>query len=83
MGDSIDSFSFTEWETALDAPSNALSDDGREFHELKFSSKLTKTNEEIMAFSVDESLGDIDRALYLLKYAVNDVSRGKKKKGIK
>ncbi|KNE59857.1 hypothetical protein AMAG_05310 [Allomyces macrogynus ATCC 38327] len=61
-----ESFSFNEWESALDVPADLLADDGRGIHELKISNKLYKSKEEIEASTVAESLGDVDRALWIV-----------------
>ncbi|KAJ3039534.1 Serine/threonine-protein phosphatase 4 regulatory subunit 4 [Rhizophlyctis rosea] len=57
-----------DWETALGVPSDLLDDDIKGTDELKLSNRLYKTEEEIDRFTVDESLGDVDRAILLLRF---------------
>ncbi|KAJ3047170.1 Serine/threonine-protein phosphatase 4 regulatory subunit 4, partial [Rhizophlyctis rosea] len=56
-----------DWETALGVPSDSIDDDIKGTDELKLSNRLYKTEEEIERFTVDENLGDVDRAIHLLK----------------
>ncbi|KAI9224885.1 armadillo-type protein [Blastocladiella britannica] len=62
-----ESFSFNEWESALGVPTDLLADDGRGIHELKISNKLYKRKEEIDMYCIDESLGELDRALHIIR----------------
>lgn len=55
-------FSFKDWETALDQPHL---DDGRMDETC---CKVVKSKEEIQLLCVDETLNEIERALFLLKY---------------
>ncbi|KAJ3343035.1 Serine/threonine-protein phosphatase 4 regulatory subunit 4 [Gonapodya sp. JEL0774] len=61
------SWSFAEWEKALGALPDVtdMDDVKRGTDELKLSSRLVKTEEEIERFTVDERLGDIERATFL------------------
>jgi hypothetical protein len=66
MSESFETFAFSEWESALEIPSD-LSDDGKGIHELKLSNKLYKSKEEVEKYCVDESFSDLQRALHILQ----------------
>ncbi|KAI9140034.1 armadillo-type protein [Paraphysoderma sedebokerense] len=66
-----DSFNLDDWEKALEIPPEILGDDVKGLHELKISNRLNKTREEIERYSVDESLDDIARAIFLLRNGAN------------
>ncbi|KAJ3321167.1 Serine/threonine-protein phosphatase 4 regulatory subunit 4 [Blyttiomyces sp. JEL0837] len=62
-----DSGEFIDWETALGLPTESLDDDIKGTDELKLSTRLYKTEEEISKFSVNEDLDDIQRTIQLLR----------------
>ncbi|KAJ3295474.1 Serine/threonine-protein phosphatase 4 regulatory subunit 4, partial [Borealophlyctis nickersoniae] len=65
---------YIDWETGLGLPSESIDDEIKGTDELKLSNRLYKvgnTAEEIERFTVDESMGDVDRALYILKHGAN------------
>lgn len=61
-------WNFTEWESALGLSADDMEENIRGTDEVKLTTKLNRTEEEIEKYSVDESFDIIEKSEYLLKH---------------
>ncbi|KAJ3410634.1 Serine/threonine-protein phosphatase 4 regulatory subunit 4 [Chytridiales sp. JEL 0842] len=62
---------YIDWESALGLPPESIDDDIKGIDELKVSSRLYKTEEEIQRYTLPEDLDEIERVLFLLRNGSN------------